>query len=386
MARPDVRWPLLVALLAGICPVTVPLPGASFSTASSAISGNASSSTLGPSAARLVAESRLDEEEGIDDHDDGSDAPRSESDEDGDEEWWAGASEEDGLLALALHGGEGGLWAGAFVPPPPRPDFLDERVVSDGLTTCDLCTWAWHARSGSGGSFLDTSAEHPGKISWALTLAIVSILSAAIGAVIMVTVLQCRNRLKTVGSSGLCSLCTRSPSPAATPAGNAQERIQHHETANNKDVTAAFDNRDGGGRVWTWLTNRRTSPGPTQLSSPAPTAPAENHYTLDEAYTAVGEALYAELDRESSSSPAYQNTAYNGSDTDPDAPPSSAPSSAYYSDLSCATAPDRTYEAVGVAMSSNPSTSWDSEVALRRHPIPRLAAITETITVPSDYV
>lgn len=104
----------------------------------------------------------------------------------------------------------------------------------------------------------------------------------------------------------------------------------------------------GGSRtVWSWLSARARTP-------PPPTA-AENHYTLEE-------ALYAELDRESTSSPAYQNTAYTGSDTD-----ASAQSSAYYSDLS---APDRdrdrdrTYEAV-------------AEPA-------RLAAITET--VPSDYV
>lgn len=35
-----------------------------------------------------------------------------------------------------------GLWNGRFVPPPPRPPFLDETVISDGLTTCDLCSWA----------------------------------------------------------------------------------------------------------------------------------------------------------------------------------------------------------------------------------------------------
>lgn len=153
-----------------------------------------------------------------------------------------------------------------------------------------------------------------------------------------------------------------------------------------------FDSASSGGgrgRVWTWLTTRRSTTGPTQLCATAQTTPAENHYTMDEAYTAVGEALYAELDRELSNSPAYQNTAYNGSDTDPDAPASSAPSSAYYSDLSCATGPDRTYEAVGLGLGTgtSSSSSWDGgDIALRRQPMSRLAAITETITVPSDYV
>lgn len=58
-----------------------------------------------------------------------------------DAEWWEGALEEDTTWYLPLEG-EGGLWAGGFPPPPPRPDFLDEDISPDGLTTCDLCTWA----------------------------------------------------------------------------------------------------------------------------------------------------------------------------------------------------------------------------------------------------
>ncbi|XP_067012118.2 uncharacterized protein [Anabrus simplex] len=320
-------------------------------------------------------------------------------------DWWAGAVEEDAIRSLPLDG-EGGLWSSSFVPPPPRPEFLDDHATPDGLTTCDLCTWAWHDR---GGLFPgDASKDKEGELSWVLTLAIVSILSAAIGAVVMVTVLQCRSRLKNVGSTGLCSLCiTRSgnaatnaahppPSPLPSPASAAHfELSSRRPREGDKDLaTSTFDSRSsnsgGGGRVWTWLTNRRSTTGPAQLSSPAPTSPAENHYTLDEAYTAVGEALYAELDRESTNSPAYQNTAYNGSDTEQDLPISSAPSSAYYSDLSCATAPDRTYEAVGIGMVTGTSSgcNWEggSDIPLRRPPPARLAAITETISVPSDYV
>lgn len=69
--------------------------------------------------------------------------------------------------------------------------------------------------------------------------------------------------------------------------------------------------------VWTWLSNRRPSTGPDQLGGPPQSSPAENHYThMDDAYSpvGVGEALYAELDRESvrSANPSYQNTAYSG--------------------------------------------------------------------------
>lgn len=57
--------------------------------------------------------------------------------------WWAGVTEEDAVLTLPLDGTEGGLFSGNFVPPPPRPIFLDETATPDGLTTCDLCSWAW---------------------------------------------------------------------------------------------------------------------------------------------------------------------------------------------------------------------------------------------------
>lgn len=43
---------------------------------------------------------------------------------------------------LPFDASDGGLWNGRFVPPPPRPPFLDDAIISDGLTTCDLCTWA----------------------------------------------------------------------------------------------------------------------------------------------------------------------------------------------------------------------------------------------------
>lgn len=138
------------------------------------------------------------------------------------------------------------------------------------------------------------------------------------------------------------------------------------EGANKEMVPVRNGNKSGGG-VWSWLT-RKKPPAPMLAASVPSVPPVGNHYTLDEAYTAVGEALYAELDR-----PAYQNTSYI-SDAEPI---SSAPSSAYYSDLSNT---DRTYEIPAQ------TGLWEMvEIPPRRQP-PRLAAITETITVPSDYV
>lgn len=63
-------------------------------------------------------------------------------------DWWANAIEDDSFYSpMTFDAGENGLWNGRFVPPPPRPPFLDESVSSDGLTTCDLCSWAWHDRN-----------------------------------------------------------------------------------------------------------------------------------------------------------------------------------------------------------------------------------------------
>lgn len=162
--------------------------------------------------------------------------------------------------------------------------------------------------------------------------------------------------------------------------------IPNDKTINSTSYPNSINSTHSSNSVWAWLV-RRPSAAPPQLDPP-PTSPTENHYThMDETYNGVGEALYAELDREStldrdSNSPAYQNSAY----TDPDAPPSSAPSSAYYSDLSVTTVADRAYEVVGlVTMPVWDSSNIDGTDVIRR-PLGKLAAISETVSVPSDYV
>lgn len=63
-------------------------------------------------------------------------------------EWWSNAIEEDSFYSsLPFDASESGLWNGRFVPPPPRPPFWDDTVTPDGLTTCDLCTWALQDRN-----------------------------------------------------------------------------------------------------------------------------------------------------------------------------------------------------------------------------------------------
>lgn len=63
-------------------------------------------------------------------------------------DWWANAIEDDSFFSpMPFDASESGLWNGRFVPPPPRPPFLENDVLSDGLTTCDLCSWAWHDKN-----------------------------------------------------------------------------------------------------------------------------------------------------------------------------------------------------------------------------------------------
>lgn len=62
-----------------------------------------------------------------------------------DMDWFAGVAEEELLYYTGGSNDVDSLWAviGSFVPPPPRPPYLpEEGIATDGLTTCDLCSWA----------------------------------------------------------------------------------------------------------------------------------------------------------------------------------------------------------------------------------------------------
>ncbi|KAH8274270.1 hypothetical protein KR026_002578 [Drosophila bipectinata] len=338
-----------------------------------------------------------------------------------DEDWWANAIEVDTFDSpLAFDASENGLWNGHFVPPPPRPPFLDESVAADGLTTCDLCTWAWQRNAYS----LDGSIDPAGELGWAFTLIIVSIISALIGAIVMVIVLRCRSKLQRFLLAG--------GRPQPWWCRNNRNGGQNRSPISIKHSADSIRRPTSNSGVWTWLGgSRRSSAGPDQIGPPS-TSPAENHYThMDDAYSPVGvnEALYAELDRESvrSANPSYQNTAYSqcgekynfqGHEQDIPMVVSSAPSSAYYSDLSVTAMPggasgsnQGAYEIVGLNVMSQPLPNWDHHggvavaltgggggagagltpgeaAAMTQRRGPRLAAINETSTstVPSDYV
>lgn len=72
-------------------------------------------------------------------------------------DYWANAVEDDLFSAFPFDNPDSGFWDGKFVPPPPRPPFLEDSIASDGLTTCDLCSWAWQDKGSF--SFLGTISE-----------------------------------------------------------------------------------------------------------------------------------------------------------------------------------------------------------------------------------
>ncbi|XP_072767182.1 uncharacterized protein [Anoplolepis gracilipes] len=426
-----------------------------------------------------------------------------------DMDWFAGVAEEELLYYTGVGNDVDSLWAviGNFVPPPPRPPFLpEESIATDGLTTCDLCSWAWrNDRHSFSRKTVDGTLEAPGELGWVLTLVIVSLVSAGIGAVVMMTLLHCR-RIKSAGGRASCcgvGVEDSSVPDVGGPAGSGgtgggvavipdRPPLELDKLPPYHDVAPS-----PGHNVWSWLGSRRGGGTPgvvtTPLSLPqhrrAMNLPVENHYT----HMQTDEALYAELDSQAASyasdlqlqmrgsstygttsggqddeyheldaarlhrhyggsdgslqtdtlrtrhskriqepdyemyengpstpvppgqhqhhhhhhhhnhhhhhqelrigsrnseHPSYQNTAYTGSDAEPDGPTlSSAPSSAYYSDLS-SNSVNQQMPATAVS-SAMTTTTTTTNLHLNPQnldtPQYRLAAINEN-TVPSDYI
>uniref|UniRef100_W8B5C9 Uncharacterized protein n=1 Tax=Ceratitis capitata TaxID=7213 RepID=W8B5C9_CERCA len=130
---------------------------------------------------------------------------------------------------LAFDASDNGLWNGRFVPPPPRPPFLvDEPVLSDGLTTCDLCSWAMPTKS----TFMfEGTIEKASELGWPLTLIIVSVLSALLGAIVMVTVVRCRRKKPTNNRNGKLQ-CTKLTDDEPIP----YLQHHHHQHYNNQHL------------------------------------------------------------------------------------------------------------------------------------------------------
>ncbi|XP_044014449.1 probable serine/threonine-protein kinase DDB_G0272282 isoform X2 [Aphidius gifuensis] len=234
-----------------------------------------------------------------------------------DMDWFSGVAEEE--LLYYTSNDVDSLWAviGNFVPPPPRPPYLpEEAIATDGLTTCDLCTWALRNDRHSSFSLDGTLAS--GEFGWLLTLVIVSLISAAIGAVVMVTLLHCR-RMKSSGGRANCCGVDDESNPQEALGGGAggvaggvsvipdRPPLELDKLPPYHDVTPTpvLYFYPSGHNVWSWLGSRRGGGTAGVVTTPLNlpqhrcqiNIPVENHYT----HMQTDEALYAELDSQTAS-------------------------------------------------------------------------------------
>ncbi|XP_058067217.1 uncharacterized protein LOC131216679 isoform X2 [Anopheles bellator] len=187
-------------------------------------------------------------------------------------------------------------WNGKFVPPPPRPPFLEDSIAPDGLTTCDLCSWAWQDRgtlSLDGAIKEIFSSSDSKEFNWTFTLIVVSLTSAFFGAVIMIVFLRCK-RMRT-NQNGRRTLCFDSSSTKDTSGLNFENQVSKNST------NGSCSPRSTNSGLWTWFSSRKNLSTPDQLVN-SHTLPVENHYTHmdDNNYNPVqiDEASYAEVGNE----------------------------------------------------------------------------------------
>uniref|UniRef100_A0A182YBS9 Uncharacterized protein n=1 Tax=Anopheles stephensi TaxID=30069 RepID=A0A182YBS9_ANOST len=187
-------------------------------------------------------------------------------------------------------------WNGKFVPPPPRPPFLEESIAPDGLTTCDLCSWAWQDKgtlSLDGAIKEIFSSSDTKEFNWTFALIVVSLTSAFLGAIIMIVFLRCK-RIRT-NQHGLRSLCFDSSSTKDTSGLNFDNQTSKNST------NGSCSPRSTNSGLWTWFSSRKNLSTPDQLVN-SHTLPVENHYTHmdDNNYNPVqiDEASYAEVGNE----------------------------------------------------------------------------------------
>ncbi|XP_021699103.1 uncharacterized protein LOC5577463 isoform X2 [Aedes aegypti] len=201
-------------------------------------------------------------------------------------------------------------WNGKFVPPPPRPPFLEESIAPDGLTTCDLCSWAWQDK----GTLSLDGAINTKEFSWTFTLVVVSLTSAVLGAIIMIVFLRCK-RVR-ANQNGLRTLCFDSSSTKDTAGLNFDNQTSKNST------NGSCSPRSTNSGLWTWFSSRKNLTTPDQLVN-SHTLPVENHYTHmdDNNYNPVqiDEASYAEVGNEMgpSETNSYKSSSvHHGGDND----------------------------------------------------------------------
>lgn len=208
-------------------------------------------------------------------------------------------------------------WNGKFVPPPPRPPFLEESIAPDGLTTCDLCSWAWQDKgtlSLDGAIKEIFSPPDTKEFSWTFTLVVVSLTSAVLGAIIMIIFLRCK-RIR-ANQNGIRTLCFDSSSTKDTAGLNFDNQTSKNST------NGSCSPRSTNSGLWTWFSSRKNLSTPDQLVN-SHTLPVENHYThMDENNynpVQIDEASYAEVGNEMgpSETNSYKSSSvHHGGDND----------------------------------------------------------------------
>lgn len=122
-------------------------------------------------------------------------------------------------------------------------------------------------------------------------------------------------------------------------------------------------------------------------STPVPPGQHQHHHHHHHHHNHHHHHQELRIGSRNSEHPSYQNTAYTGSDAEPDGPTlSSAPSSAYYSDLS-SNSVNQQMPATAVSSAATTTTTTNLHLNPQNLDAPqfRLAAINEN-TVPSDYI
>ncbi|KAL6442807.1 hypothetical protein ACFW04_002698 [Cataglyphis niger] len=332
-----------------------------------------------------------------------------------DMDWFAGVAEEELLHYTSVGNDVDSLWAviGNFVPPPPRPPFLpEESIATDGLTTCDLCSWAWrNDRHSFSRKTVDGTLGHnvwswlgsrrgggtPGVVTTPLSLP-QHRRAMNLPVENHYTHMQTDEALYAELDSQAASYASdlqlqmRGSSTYGTTSGGQDDEYHELDAAR---LHRHYGGSDGSLQTDTLRTrhSKRIREPDYEMYENGPTTPVppgqhqqhhhhhhhHNHHHHHHQELRIGSR--------NSEHPSYQNTAYTGSDAEPDGPTlSSAPSSAYYSDLSSNSV---NQQMPSTAVSSATTTTTMTNLHLNPQnldaPQYRLAAINEN-TVPSDYI
>ncbi|XP_043207803.1 basic proline-rich protein-like [Amphibalanus amphitrite] len=228
-----------------------------------------------------------------------------------------------------------------LVPPPPVPEYMQEYVerLHQASGECLLCTWA---AANDSDPLTGPEEAAGGSSSWIPVLVAVALLSALVGAVVMVVLIRCR-RWRVLPSKGLCPLDSADQAKESPPPPPASKPPDDGSAVAGAGAGAA-----PGGWAMPWRRSERRPPAPgehgfgggpysmpdqdsvvyAELNSVgASRAAAQQPYLLN-TYSEIGEPRRLMPDG------TYENAGYLVDGPAGGESAGSDPSSAYYSDAS----------------------------------------------------